>query len=87
MVDTNILGCCWIELAAGKWYSRSKTSDVKAVSRCQIELDVSWIDFVAHAPDEKWAHVAKYRIHSFDIECAGRKGIFFTMFFGLTRFY
>lgn len=76
MVDTNILGCCWIELPPGKWFVRSPFSNFKTSSRCQIEVDVSWTDFIVHAPEGEWAPVAKFRIHSFDIECAGRKGIF-----------
>lgn len=75
MVDTNILGCCWIELPPGKWFTRSNISDFKITSRCQIEVDVSWTDFIVHAPEGEWASVATFRIHSFDIECAGRKGI------------
>lgn len=46
------------------------------MSRCQIELDVSWEDFVSHAPEGDWSAIAPFRILSFDIECAGRKGIF-----------
>lgn len=79
MVDTKILGCCWIELPTSKWFLRSDSSHFKAVSRCQIEVDVSWTDFIVHAPEGEWAHVAKFRIHSFDIECAGRKGINITI--------
>ena len=45
-------------------------------SRCQIEVDVAWNDVVSHAPDGEWSDVAPLRILSFDIECAGRKGIF-----------
>ena len=45
-------------------------------TRCQIEIDVSWEDFISHAPEGEWAEVAPFRILSFDIECAGRKGIF-----------
>ena len=45
-------------------------------TRCQIEVDVSWEDFVSHAPEGEWAEVAPFHILSFDIECAGRKGIF-----------
>ncbi len=44
--------------------------------RCQLEVDVSWEDFVSHPPEGDWADVAPFRILSFDIECAGRKGIF-----------
>lgn len=31
---------------------------------------------ISHAPEGEWSHVAPLRILSFDIECAGRKGIF-----------
>lgn len=68
------MGCCWIELVASKWYLRAKDSIYPITSRCQIEVDVGWDDFVAHAPEGEWASVAKFRILSFDIECAGRKG-------------
>lgn len=76
MVDTSILGCVWIELPPNKWYLRTSTSSRTKVSRCQIECDVSWEDFISHAPEGEWGDVAQFRIHSFDIECAGRKGIF-----------
>ena len=46
------------------------------LTRCQIEVDISWEDFISHAPEGEWADVAPFRILSFDIECAGRKGIF-----------
>jgi DNA polymerase delta subunit 1 len=36
----------------------------------------SWTDFISHAPDGEWSRLAPLRILSFDIECAGRKGIF-----------
>jgi DNA polymerase delta subunit 1 len=40
-------------------------------------VDATWNDVVSHAPDGEWAEVASIlRILSFDIECAGRKGIF-----------
>ena len=32
--------------------------------------------FISHAPDGDWSKIAPLRILSFDIECAGRKGIF-----------
>lgn len=31
---------------------------------------------ISHAPEGDWSRVAPLRILSFDIECAGRKGIF-----------
>jgi len=36
----------------------------------------SYKDLISHAPDGDWAKIAPLRIMSFDIECAGRKGIF-----------
>lgn len=37
---------------------------------------IRWDDFISHAPEDKWSKIAPLRILSFDIECAGRKGIF-----------
>ncbi|XP_074660043.1 DNA polymerase delta catalytic subunit-like [Tubulanus polymorphus] len=82
MVDTNVVGCNWIEIPKGKYKLReqqtttSSSNDRAFVSRCQIELDVSWEDFISHSPEGDWAKIAPLRILSFDIECAGRKGIF-----------
>ena len=45
-------------------------------SKCQIELDISYEDFISHPPEGEWQKVAPFRILSFDIECAGRKGVF-----------
>lgn len=45
-------------------------------SNCQIEAEVSYRDLIAHEPKGKWAKMAPLRILSFDIECAGRKGVF-----------
>merc|ERR1712223_329892 len=78
MADTNVVGCNWIELPKSKYKIRSTTDrgefDIK--SRCQIEVDVGWDSFISHAPEGEWADVAPFRILSYDIECAGRKGIF-----------
>nr|KAG5686080.1 hypothetical protein BaRGS_030695 [Batillaria attramentaria] len=90
MVDTNIVGCNWIQLPAGTYRVREKrnkgsskpgpsSSDDGAWSprsRCQLEVDISWEDLVSHAPEGEWSKVAPFRILSFDIECAGRKGVF-----------
>nr|BCB92279.1 DNA polymerase delta catalytic subunit [Cyzicus gifuensis] len=76
MVDMDIVGCNWIELPAGKWRLRSAETDSKPVSRCQIEVDVAFSDLISHPTEGKWADVAPFRVLSFDIECAGRKGIF-----------
>lgn len=45
-------------------------------SNCQLEAEVSYLDLIAHKPEGEWAKMAPLRILSFDIECAGRKGIF-----------
>ena len=45
-------------------------------SNCQIEAEVSYRDLIAHKPVGEWSKMAPLRILSFDIECAGRKGIF-----------
>ncbi|XP_050344943.1 DNA polymerase delta catalytic subunit [Nymphalis io] len=76
MVDTSVVGCSWIELPIGKWSIRSKHSLVKPETRCQIEVDIAWNAFIAHQPEGEWLKVAPFRILSFDIECAGRKGVF-----------
>lgn len=77
MVDTNVVGCSWIELPAGAWRRRAKGQHGSVIeSRCQIEVDVAWDAFIAHEPEGEWAKVAPFRILSCDIECAGRKGIF-----------
>ncbi|KZV72219.1 hypothetical protein PENSPDRAFT_751123 [Peniophora sp. CONT] len=73
MVDTKVVGMNWIEVPAGKY--KLLTGKDK-LSLCQIELRVQWDDFISHAPDGQWSKAAPLRILSFDIECAGRKGIF-----------
>ncbi|XP_065673456.1 DNA polymerase delta catalytic subunit isoform X2 [Hydra vulgaris] len=73
MVDTNTYGCNWIELPKGSYQVR-KGSSIK--SRCQIEVDVAFDKFISHEPEGQWDKIAPIRILSFDIECAGRKGIF-----------
>ena len=35
-----------------------------------------WDQLISHALEGEWAKIAPLRILSFDIECAGRKGIF-----------
>ncbi|XP_052225251.1 DNA polymerase delta catalytic subunit-like [Dreissena polymorpha] len=83
MVDSNVVGCNWIELPAGKYHLREKenssvgdASRQPLKSRCQIEVDISWESLVSHSPEGEWSKVAPFRILSFDIECAGRKGVF-----------
>jgi hypothetical protein len=70
------MGCCWVELPAGSWRLRGGT-DLPVLSRCQIEVDVAYDRIIAHQPEGEWLRVAPFRILSFDIECAGRKGWYF----------
>ena len=70
MVDTGLTGgCCWLECAS--WIHT-----VPKKSFCQWEVDTEKDFIVAHQPEGEWASIAPFTILSFDIECAGRKGIF-----------
>ncbi|PHH79304.1 hypothetical protein CDD80_5205 [Ophiocordyceps camponoti-rufipedis] len=73
MVDCQIQGMSWVEAPASKY--RLIPQNFRQ-SNCQIEAEVCYLDLVAHKPDGEWAKMAPLRILSFDIECAGRKGIF-----------
>ena len=63
----------WVEVPAGK-YNMIPYRDRQ--SNCQIEAYINYRDLIAHHNDGEWAKMAPLRILSFDIECAGRKGIF-----------
>ncbi|XP_078157061.1 DNA polymerase delta subunit 1 [Carex rostrata] len=71
MVDCNIVGGNWIEVPSGK-YKKS----AKIMSYCQLEVDALYSDLISHAPEGEYSKMAPFRILSFDIECAGRKGLF-----------
>ncbi|XP_074872197.1 DNA polymerase delta catalytic subunit isoform X1 [Carettochelys insculpta] len=83
MVDRDVVGCNWIQLPPGKYQLRPEQplgeppkGGPAKVSLCQLEMDVGWADFLSHPPEGEWQHIAPLRVLSFDIECAGRKGIF-----------
>uniref|UniRef100_A0A4W4DTZ4 DNA polymerase n=1 Tax=Electrophorus electricus TaxID=8005 RepID=A0A4W4DTZ4_ELEEL len=89
MVDSGMVGCCWVELPKGKYSlreERSGTSDLccpgkvtpspPPVSLCQYEVDVGWTDLISHPAEGDWQRISPLRVLSFDIECAGRKGVF-----------
>ena len=63
----------WVEAEAGKY---KVIPDRDRHSNCQIEAYVHYKDLIAHHSDGEWEKLAPLRILSFDIECAGRKGIF-----------
>ncbi|XP_010848029.1 PREDICTED: DNA polymerase delta catalytic subunit [Bison bison bison] len=71
MVDTDIVGCNWLELPAGKYILRPEGK----ATLCQLEADVLWSDVISHPPEGEWQRIAPLRVLSFDIECAGRKGL------------
>lgn len=73
MADNKVFGCSWVEIPANKYTLRDEKD---FVSFCQIECDIDYKDFIAHAPEGDWAGIAPLRTLSFDIECANRKGIF-----------
>ncbi|XP_034213465.1 DNA polymerase delta catalytic subunit isoform X2 [Prunus dulcis] len=70
MIDCKIVGGNWIEVPAGR-YKTAKHS-----SYCQLEFDCLFSDLISHAPEGEFSKMAPFRILSFDIECAGRKGHF-----------
>jgi DNA polymerase delta subunit 1 len=85
MVDCNMMGCSWVELPAGKYRVRGTACGAVAESsmghkspplrtHCQIEVDISWEEVVSYPCEGEWLKIAPFRILSFDIECAGRKG-------------
>ncbi|KAL1933207.1 hypothetical protein VTP01DRAFT_7297 [Rhizomucor pusillus] len=71
MIDCKVTGSNWIELPEGT-YSFVNSP----VSYAQIEVTTQYDTFISHPPDGEWSKMAPLRILSFDIECAGRKGIF-----------
>ncbi|XP_078434058.1 DNA polymerase delta subunit 1 [Wolffia australiana] len=71
MIDCNIVGGNWIELPIGKYKKASKS-----ITSCQLELECLYSELVSHVPDGEFSKMAPFRILSFDIECAGRKGHF-----------
>uniref|UniRef100_A0A8C7JG38 DNA polymerase n=1 Tax=Oncorhynchus kisutch TaxID=8019 RepID=A0A8C7JG38_ONCKI len=83
MVDSDVVGCCWIELPKGKYRVREERmlGETDAhhpgkESLCQYEVDVGWTQLISHPAEGEYQRIAPLRVLSFDIECAGRKGIF-----------
>ncbi|KAL2753885.1 hypothetical protein ACRALDRAFT_2108303 [Sodiomyces alcalophilus JCM 7366] len=73
MIDCKIQGMSWVE-APAKTYTLLPS--YRRQSNCQIEAEIRYTDLIAHKPEGEWSKMAPLRILSFDIECAGRKGIF-----------
>ncbi|GME77320.1 unnamed protein product [Ambrosiozyma monospora] len=73
MIDCKITGMGWLTAPAGKY---SVISKYRQVSTCQLEITIDYKDLMSHPSEGKYLSMAPLRILSFDIECAGRKGIF-----------
>lgn len=72
-IDCHITGMSWITLPASKY---RVVPEEERKSRAQLEVRVPYNDVISHPPDGDYLKSAPIRILSFDIECAGRKGIF-----------
>lgn len=73
MIDCHIVGMSWLTVPHDKY--RMVPNNLK-VSTCQLELVINYKDLIVHSAEGEWSHTAPLRILSFDIECAGRVGIF-----------
>ncbi|CAG8457220.1 5856_t:CDS:10 [Paraglomus occultum] len=73
MIDCKVTGANWLELPPGTYKIRESSAKI---STCQIEVETRYDQFVSYTPEAEWLKIAPLRILSFDIECAGRKGIF-----------
>ncbi|EDV29384.1 uncharacterized protein TRIADDRAFT_18979 [Trichoplax adhaerens] len=82
MVDANVVGCNWIELPATKYMIRgdhapgwnNAQSSLNRTSRCQIEADIAWDQFISYPAEDEWQAVAPLRLLSFDIMCSTSRG-------------
>ncbi|GJQ12626.1 hypothetical protein GpartN1_g4417.t1 [Galdieria partita] len=71
MIETNMYGCSWVELP-----SKNCQLPERQTSYMQFEVDIHYNDMICHSPHGEWLKAAPIRILSFDIECAGRPGVF-----------
>ncbi|KAI9893552.1 MAG: DNA-directed DNA polymerase delta [Vezdaea aestivalis] len=74
LTSMKISGMSWVEILPSQY--KCLTIESQRQSNCQIEAVCHYKDLIAHSVDGEWAKMAPLRILSFDIECAGRKGIF-----------
>ena len=86
MVDNDVLGCNWIKIPATKYQVRTQKTSPAPVSQCQMEVDIAFDQFVSYPAEDEWQKVAPYRILSFDIECAGRRGKFTVIIFCFVKY-
>lgn len=70
MVDFHINGACWIRV-------RGSSASTHTTKTIHVQLQQSDHQVEAMSPESsEWQHIAPVYILSFDIECAGRRGIF-----------
>jgi DNA polymerase delta subunit 1 len=74
MIDCAVVGANWVELPKAKWCKLG--DNCQPESFCQWEVDVVASDLISHSTEGEYSKVAPLRVLSFDIECAGRKGVF-----------
>ena len=73
MIDTHLAGMSWVSVNPAKYHMIPERD---RQSHGQIEAHCHYRDLIAHPIDGEWQKMAPLRVLSFDIECAGRKGIF-----------
>lgn len=67
----------WVEVPKDKYKYMQAGLNGARQGTAQIEAHCHFRDLIAHQADTpQWSKIAPLRIMSFDIECAGRKGIF-----------
>lgn len=72
MIDHSIVGAGWVRIVGGEYRLRKAKA-----SHCQFEVDVAFDRVLAMPCDSgEFTKISPFRIMSFDIECAGRKGVF-----------
>ncbi|KAM4879811.1 DNA polymerase delta catalytic subunit, partial [Sylvia borin] len=79
MADSGLVGCCWVELPPGSFSWRGDPQNPQNStqnSQDSLELDAPWGSLRGHPPEGEWLRLPPLRVLSFDIECAGRKGVF-----------
>lgn len=73
MIEVDLAGCAWLTVPPGKYELKDSG---KRTTFAQMEATVHANDIIAHKAEGEWLNTAPLRRLSFDIECAGRKGVF-----------
>ncbi|KAF3908632.1 hypothetical protein AA313_de0202699 [Arthrobotrys entomopaga] len=76
MVDTKMGGMSWVEVKKDNYTYIQPGFNGSRLGSTQIEAYCHYKDLITHQAEGEWSKMAPLRILSFDIECAGRKGIF-----------